>query len=195
MPTDQSRAQCRRARFYPEKQTATGAAPNNARAVSRSTSREPEIMMDSLRLIEKPTNLRGGGSITQRTCGAGGSIKPRVKRSGTLGKAQETMIEPVERAPALNGFERFQHRDFAFVSRIPYRRLSPTSWARFYLRPHPWGSAFASPQALCWGLLRRLQQFHRNPNLEIRTRGQACDCAILERAIQPEVPFCSPRRP
>jgi hypothetical protein len=23
-------------------------------------------------------------------------------------------------------------------------------------------------------------------------RSQACDCAILERAIQPEVPFCSP---
>lgn len=31
-----------------------------------------------------------------------------------------------------------------------------------------------------------------NPRSEekLMTRGQACDCAILERAIQPEVPFC-----
>ena len=74
---------------------------------------------------------------------AGDSIKPRVKRSGTLGKGAESSSEPVERATEL---------------RFPAGRCRPhAGWP--ITNPRYPGFRFASPWALCFRLLRRLVEW------------------------------------
>ena len=80
------------------------------------------------------------GENAQRACGAGGSVKPRVERSGTLGSA-------VGFAKARGtGDSRSVHRG----------DLPPASRARRITGDFFPGFRFASPWALCFRLLRRL---------------------------------------
>src|SRR6185436_3045331 len=80
------------------------------------------------------------GENTQQACGAGGSVKPRVERSGTLGSA-------VGFAKARGtGDSRSVHRG----------DLPPASRARRITGDFFPGFRFAPPWALCFRLLRRL---------------------------------------
>src|SRR6266540_4914267 len=80
------------------------------------------------------------GGIIKRACGAGGSIKPRVKRSGTLG----------------NVIEFCKARGTGDGRLICARVLPPAPRAQEILLSSFPGFRFAPPWALCFRLLRRL---------------------------------------
>ena len=79
---------------------------------------------------------------TQRACGAGGSIKPRVERSGTLGMAVMFL----------------RARETGDSRSIHLSTLPPATRAVRPFAPASPGFRFAPPWALCFRLLRRLPQ-------------------------------------
>src|ERR1700730_12356107 len=77
---------------------------------------------------------------TQRACGAGGSIKPRVERSGTLGRAVIFL----------------RARETGDSRSIHLSTLPPATRAGRIIKYCFPGFRFAPPWALCCRLLRRL---------------------------------------
>ncbi len=87
--------------------------------------------------------------------GAGDSIKPGVKRSGTPGP-NEHGSKPAERATVLVDWPCYI-RESIGISNVPIKALSPTPRAGIFFRTVNLGFRYAPPQALCCHPLRGLE--------------------------------------